>query len=111
MKYKNIKITVVGLGYVGLPLASALSNYYDVAGYDTSKKKILELKKGIDTTNQLKINEINNKRLIFTNNPSKIATMSKYHIVVKERIPLNVGQNETNLRYLQTKVSKSGHLI
>ena len=48
---------------------------------------------------------------LITNNPSKIATMSKYHITVSERIPLNVGQNETNLRYLQTKVSKSGHLM
>ena len=48
---------------------------------------------------------------LITNNPSKIATMSKYNIIVTERIALNVGQNETNLRYLQTKVSKSGHLI
>ncbi len=53
---------------------------------------------------------ISNIKLI-TNNPSKIATMSKYHITVSERIPLHVGQNETNLRYLQTKVSKSGHLM
>ena len=53
---------------------------------------------------------ISNIKLI-TNNPSKIATMSKYNIIVTERIPLNVGRNETNLRYLQTKVSKSGHLM
>ena len=52
---------------------------------------------------------ISNIKLI-TNNPSKIATMSRYNIIVDERIPLNVGQNETNLRYLQTKVTKSGHL-
>ena len=48
---------------------------------------------------------------LITNNPSKIATMSKYNITVSERIPLKVGQNETNLKYLQTKVSKSGHLM
>ena len=53
---------------------------------------------------------ISNIKLI-TNNPSKIATMSRYNIIVEERIPLNVGRNETNLRYLQTKVSKSGHLM
>ena len=53
---------------------------------------------------------ISNIKLI-TNNPTKIATMSKYNIIVTERIPLNVGRNETNLRYLQTKVSKSGHLM
>ena len=48
---------------------------------------------------------------LITNNPSKIATMNKYNITVSERIPLKVGQNETNLKYLQTKVSKSGHLM
>jgi len=48
---------------------------------------------------------------LITNNPSKVATMSKYNITVSERIPLKVGQNETNLKYLQTKVSKSGHLM
>jgi len=36
--------------------------------------------------------------------------MSKYNIKVAERIPLRVGQNEANLRYLETKVRKSGHL-
>ena len=47
---------------------------------------------------------------LITNNPSKISSMSKYNINVIERIPLRVGQNEANLRYLETKVSKSGHL-
>ena len=46
---------------------------------------------------------------LITNNPSKISSMSKYNINVAERIPLRVGQNKTNLRYLETKVSKSGH--
>ena len=59
--------------------------------------------------NILKEMRIANIKLI-TNNPSKISSMSKYDINVAERIPLRVGQNETNLRYLETKVSKSGHL-
>ncbi len=53
---------------------------------------------------------INNIKLI-TNNPSKISTMNKYGINVVERIPLKVGQNKTNLRYLETKSRKSGHLM
>ena len=57
----------------------------------------------------LKEMRISNIKLI-TNNPSKISSMSKYNINVLERIPLRVGQNEANLRYLETKVSKSGHL-
>jgi GTP cyclohydrolase II len=48
---------------------------------------------------------------LITNNPSKISTMKKYNITVSERIPLTVGQNETNLSYLKTRVSKSGHLM
>jgi GTP cyclohydrolase II len=58
----------------------------------------------------LKEMHISNIKLI-TNNPSKISTMKKYNITVSERIPLKVGQNETNLSYLKTKVRKSGHLM
>ena len=53
---------------------------------------------------------ITNIQLI-TNNPSKISTMEKYGVSVAERIPLNVGQTENNLRYLKTKAIKSGHLM
>ena len=37
--------------------------------------------------------------------------MNKYKINVLERIPLKVGQNKNNIRYLDTKAKKSGHLI
>ena len=58
----------------------------------------------------LKKMRITNIQLI-TNNPSKISTMEKYGVTVAKRIPLKVGQNENNLRYLQTKAIKSGHLM
>ena len=58
----------------------------------------------------LKEMRISNIKLI-TNNPSKISTMSKYNINVIERIPLRVGQNKNNIRYLDTKAKKSGHLM
>ena len=48
---------------------------------------------------------------LITNNPSKLSMMNKYDINVTERIPLTVGQNKNNLRYLETKAKKSGHLI
>jgi len=48
---------------------------------------------------------------LITNNPTKISTMAKYDIIVTERIPLVVGKNKTNLKYLETKVKKSGHLM
>ena len=49
---------MLGLGYVGLPLAAALSKHYEVLGFDKSKKKIVKLLKGNDPTNQLRSKEI-----------------------------------------------------
>lgn len=40
---QNIKIGVVGLGYVGLPLALGLAEKFDVVGFDTSQKRVNEL--------------------------------------------------------------------
>ena len=39
MNKENVSICVIGMGYVGLPLANELSKYFKVVGYDTNKKK------------------------------------------------------------------------
>ncbi|MBU1131513.1 nucleotide sugar dehydrogenase [Patescibacteria group bacterium] len=49
----KIRICVVGLGYVGLPLACLLSKKYEVWGFDASQEKIKELKKGYDRTGEV----------------------------------------------------------
>ena len=48
-----MKIAVVGLGYVGLPLAAAFSEKYEVVGFDVNAKRIEELKSGYDRTLEL----------------------------------------------------------
>jgi len=48
------KICVVGLGYVGLPLAHAFSSKYEVFGFDINKKRIEELNNGFDKTEELR---------------------------------------------------------
>ena len=47
---KNIKIGIIGLGYIGLPLAVKLSKYFPTIGYDLNSVRISELKKGFDRT-------------------------------------------------------------
>ena len=47
---KNIKIAVIGLGYVGLPLARLLATKYPVVGFDINQNRILELQSGTDST-------------------------------------------------------------
>ena len=64
----NYKISVIGLGYVGLPLALALSKYYDVVGYDIDKDRIADLKKGIDITGEGSMKKINKAKVLFTCN-------------------------------------------
>lgn len=62
------KIAVIGLGYVGLPLAYEFSKVHDCIGYDISKKRILELKKGIDKAEEYSKDEILSSKLFFSNN-------------------------------------------
>jgi len=66
------KICVVGLGYVGLPLAVAFSKQFFVIGFDINKERVNELKNGIDKTLEVSKNKLNNKNLFFTNDPRKI---------------------------------------
>ena len=58
IKYKQEKLSVIGLGYVGLPLAISFAKKVEVIGFDINKEKIEIYKKGIDITN-----EVGNKRL------------------------------------------------
>ena len=49
---KKIKICVLGLGYVGLPLALKLSENFKVTGFDINSKRISQLKGGFDVTSE-----------------------------------------------------------
>lgn len=53
------KIGVIGLGYVGLPLAALLATKYAVVGYDIKKERVQSLKKGMDKTDELSKEQLN----------------------------------------------------
>ncbi|WP_078717293.1 nucleotide sugar dehydrogenase [Paucidesulfovibrio gracilis] len=53
LKARKAPIAVVGLGYVGLPLAVALSRHFDVIGFDICEQRIRELQDGKDRTNEV----------------------------------------------------------
>ena len=54
----NIKIAIIGLGYVGLPLARLFATKYSVVGYDTNDDRVAELKNGIDSTLEIENKEL-----------------------------------------------------
>ena len=68
----NPKICVVGLGYVGLPLAVELSKYFDVCGFDIKKSRIDSLLKGFDLTGEVSQEILKESRLSFSSEPSNI---------------------------------------
>jgi len=75
---KNHKIAIIGLGYVGLPLAVSFSKYYKTIGYDISENRIEELKKSIDRNIDADINELDS--LHFTYNLSELKDSNMYII-------------------------------
>ncbi len=78
---KKYTISVVGLGYVGLPLAIEFGKKTKVIGYDSDKKRIISLNKGIDLNNELKKKQIlKSKYVKFTNNIEDL-NESNIHII------------------------------
>lgn len=77
---KEEKIAVIGLGYVGMPIAVAFSEKVNVIGFDLNAEKIELYKNGIDPTNEVGDEVIRNTKVEFTSNPSKLKE-AKFHIV------------------------------
>lgn len=69
-------IAVVGLGYVGMPLAVAFSKVTEVIGFDVNEAKVDQYKKGIDVTNEVGNEAIQNCSVKFTCDPTEISKAS-----------------------------------
>ena len=65
-------VAVVGLGYVGLPLAVALSEHFRVIGLDVSRKRVDELKSGLDRTREVEPDELARARVEYTADPAML---------------------------------------
>ncbi|MBU4001935.1 MAG: nucleotide sugar dehydrogenase, partial [Proteobacteria bacterium] len=74
LKKGKDKIGVVGLGYVGLPLAVYMSKEFKVVGYDMNKKRIHELKAGIDKTREVTPEELKAASMEYTDDPQMLAS-------------------------------------
>ncbi|WP_078556014.1 nucleotide sugar dehydrogenase [Bacillus alkalicellulosilyticus] len=88
---KEEKISVVGLGYVGMPLAVAFSKKVDVIGFDLSKRKIELYLSGIDPTNEVGNDVICDTNVEFTSNEEKLKD-AKFHIVA---VPTPINSDKT----------------
>ena len=74
------KLSLVGLGYVGIPIAVSFAKKIDVIGFDLNEKKIELYKSGIDPTQEVGDEAIRNTAVEFTSDEAKLRE-SKFHIV------------------------------
>ena len=81
------KIGVIGVGYVGLPLAINLSKFFNVTAFDKDKNRVIELNKGQDQNNEHSRKELKKKKLLFTNEYRKLKNCSTFIITLPT--PLN----------------------
>ena len=85
------KISLVGLGYVGMPIAVAFAKKVDVIGYDLNEKKIETYKSGIDPTNEVGDDVIKSTTVEFTADETRLRD-AKFHIVA---VPTPVNDDHT----------------
>ena len=76
------KLAVIGVGYVGLPLAVCFSKEMDVVAYDLNDRRVKELKAGHDRTNEVESAELSNPRLQFTSNRDDLKGVLFYIVTV-----------------------------
>lgn len=84
---KKEKICIVGLGYVGLPLAMLFSKKFSVAGYDINPRRIRELEEGYDRTKEVPEKDLKAASVEFIESPKKISECKC--IIVTVPTPIN----------------------
>ena len=100
MKHLNSKskISIIGMGYVGLPLAEKLSQHYKVIGFDIDKKRIGYLKKNVDLNSQISFSQLSSKKIFFTSTEENLKDTNLFIITVPTPIFKN---KKPDLRPLQ----------
>lgn len=85
------KLAVIGLGYVGMPIAVAFAKHVPTIGFDNNEHKIQLYQQGIDPTQEVGDQAIQNSSLMFTADPSRLKEAS-FHIVA---VPTPINQDKT----------------
>ena len=79
---KSSRIAIIGLGYVGLPLALEFARKFQTIGFDINARRIAELKSGHDRTQEAEPEELASSNLEFASDPAEIADANIYIVTV-----------------------------
>ncbi len=88
---KKSAVAVVGLGYVGLPLAVALSRHFRVIGFDISAARVEELRSGADSTGEVEPTTLAGAEVRYTTDPAELRSCGV--VIVAVPTPIDVYRN------------------
>ena len=109
MKVSDTRIGILGLGYVGLPLAIEFGKKFDVKGLDLKETRINELKDGFDSTLEIEPSEFKeSQNLVFTSSISDLKDCNVYIVTVPT--PLN-DNNQPDLNPLKSASEMIGKIL
>ena len=91
MKNKQEKLSVIGLGYVGLPLTISFAKKVEVIGFDINETKIEAYKRGIDVTNEVGNKSLKETTAFLTSNEKELQK-AKFHIIA---VPTPINPDKT----------------
>ncbi|MEG1748889.1 MAG: nucleotide sugar dehydrogenase, partial [Tannerellaceae bacterium] len=94
---KQTRLALIGLGYVGLPLAMEFARKLSVVGFDINEGRLEKLRKGIDPCNELSMAAFAGSDIVFTSSPEKLREASFYVVAVPTPIDHH---NQPNLKPL-----------
>src|SRR5699024_12474980 len=102
------KIAVVGLGYVGLPVAVEFSKKQHIIGFDISERRIRELINGTDITNEVADADLAEASIQFTHDPSTLKNAD--FIIVAVPTPINENKQHDLTPLLKASEAVASHL-
>ncbi len=105
---KEAKLAVIGLGYVGLPIALEFAKKISVVGFDINQERVDMMKNHIDPSNELDSNDFENSDIVFTANPDDLKDVNFFVVAVPTPID---DANLPNLRPLLGASSTVGKVL
>ena len=109
MKMTDLNIAIIGLGYVGLPLAVELGRKFPTIGFDVKKSRVQELRNGHDSTREVASEDLNNSpKLTFSSTPENLKHCNFFIVAVPTPIDKH---KQPNLRPLEGASSLVGKAL
>jgi len=107
-KNNHYSLAIIGLGYVGLPLAIEFSKKYPTIGFDKSNKRVNELNEGRDKTREVSEDQLNQTNIKFTTEASEIKNCNVYIVTVPTPVD---NYNNPNMKPLASSSKTVGEVL